>query len=130
MRSYLFESASVLLTRVQRWSPLKVWAVWLVQRSGFNKARVALAHKLAVILHMNRAEFSGGWLAWILRGHRHDLKLSVEGGFCLGGRNAADVLEQAPVAGHEGRDPGWQTVLHRPATRRVRSSGLLCSDDR
>jgi transposase len=51
VRSYLFEAAGVLLTRVQRWSPLKAWAVRLAQRSGFNKARVALARKLAVILH-------------------------------------------------------------------------------
>jgi transposase len=51
VRSYLFEAAGVLLTRVQRWSPLKARAVRLAQRSGFNKARVALARKLAVILH-------------------------------------------------------------------------------
>jgi transposase len=51
VRSYLFEAAGVLLTRVQRWWPLKAWAVRLAQRSGFNKARVALARKLAVILH-------------------------------------------------------------------------------
>ena len=43
VRSYLFEAAGVLLTRVQRWSPLKAWAVRLAQHSGFNKARVALA---------------------------------------------------------------------------------------
>ena len=46
---------------------------------------------------MNRAEFSGGWLAWILRGHRRDLKLNVVGGFRLGGRDVADGLEQAPI---------------------------------
>jgi hypothetical protein len=46
---------------------------------------------------MNRAEFSGGWVAWILRGHRCDLKLSVVGGFRFGGRDAADGLEQTPV---------------------------------
>jgi transposase len=51
VRSYLFEAAGVLLTQVQRWSLLEAWAVRLAQRSGFNKARVALAHKLAVILH-------------------------------------------------------------------------------
>lgn len=34
---------------------------------------------------MNRAGFSGGWLAWILRGYRHDLKLGVVGGFRLAG---------------------------------------------
>lgn len=36
-------------------------------------------------------------MAWILYGHRHDLKLSVVGGFRLSGRDAADGLEQAPV---------------------------------
>ena len=36
-------------------------------------------------------------MAWILRGHRRDLKLGVVGGFRLGGRNAADGREQAPV---------------------------------
>src|SRR5215213_4679606 len=46
---------------------------------------------------LNRAEFSGGWLAWILRGHRHDLKPGVVCGFRLGGRDVADGLEQTPV---------------------------------
>ena len=36
-------------------------------------------------------------MAWILRDHRRDLKLSVVSGFRLGERNAADGLEQAPV---------------------------------
>jgi transposase len=51
VRSSLFEAAGVLLTRVQRWSPLKAWVVRLAQRCGVNKACVALARKLAVILH-------------------------------------------------------------------------------
>jgi len=46
---------------------------------------------------VNRAGSSGGWLAWILRGHRHDLKLRIVGGFRLGRRDAADGLEQAPI---------------------------------
>ena len=50
-RSYLFEAASVLLTRVHRASALKSWGMRLVRRLGYNRARVAVARKLAVIMH-------------------------------------------------------------------------------
>jgi transposase len=50
-RSYLFEAANVLLTRVERWSSLKAWAIRLAKRSGAKKAKVALARKLAALLH-------------------------------------------------------------------------------
>jgi transposase len=50
-RSYLFEAAKVLLTNVERWSPLKAWAMRLSKRSGAKKAKVALARKLAALLH-------------------------------------------------------------------------------
>jgi transposase len=40
VRSSLFEAAGVLLTRVQRWSPLKAWVVRLAQRCGVNKCEV------------------------------------------------------------------------------------------
>jgi transposase len=51
LRSYLYEAANVLLTRVARWSALKAWGVRLAKRSGLRKAKVAVARKLAVILH-------------------------------------------------------------------------------
>ena len=51
LRSYLYEAASVLLTRVAKWSVLKAWGVRLAKRSGLRKAKVAVARKLAVILH-------------------------------------------------------------------------------
>ncbi len=51
LRSYLYEAAVVLLTRITRWSPLKSWAVRLAERVGFKKAAVATARKLAVVLH-------------------------------------------------------------------------------
>jgi transposase len=51
MRHYLFEAAGVLLTRVARWSPLKAWGIRLAQHIGLTKAKVAVARKLAVILH-------------------------------------------------------------------------------
>jgi hypothetical protein len=50
-RYYLFEAANVLLTVVRRPSPLKSWAAKLVNRIGPKKAKVAVARKLAVILH-------------------------------------------------------------------------------
>jgi transposase len=51
LRSYLYEAANVLLTRVAKWSTLKAWGVRLAKRSGLRKAKVAVARKLAVILH-------------------------------------------------------------------------------
>ena len=51
LRTYLFEAASVLLHRTQRWSVLKAWGARLVKRVGAKKAKVAVARKIAVILH-------------------------------------------------------------------------------
>jgi transposase len=51
LRSYLFEAAGVLLTRVPKWSVLKAWGMRLAKRNGLSKAKVAVARKLAVILH-------------------------------------------------------------------------------
>jgi transposase len=50
-RLCLYEAATVIMTRVKRPSGLKIWAMKIAKRSGTNKARVALARKLAVILH-------------------------------------------------------------------------------
>ncbi len=51
VRSYLFVAAGVLLTRVPQWCKLKAWGHRLWKRIGFKKAKVAVARKLAVILH-------------------------------------------------------------------------------
>ncbi|HYQ70793.1 MAG TPA: IS110 family transposase [Gammaproteobacteria bacterium] len=51
VRTYLFEAAGVLLTRVQKWCALKAWGLRIAKRSGMKKARTAVARKLAVILH-------------------------------------------------------------------------------
>jgi transposase len=51
LRSYLYEAANVLLTRVTKWSALKAWGMRIAKRRNLNKARVAVARKLAVILH-------------------------------------------------------------------------------
>ena len=46
LRSYLFEAAGVLLTRVPKWGGLGPPG-----GNGLRKAKVAVARKLAVILH-------------------------------------------------------------------------------
>ncbi len=51
VRTYLFEAAGVLLTRVPQWCKLKAWGHRLWKRIGFKKAKIAVARKLAVILH-------------------------------------------------------------------------------
>ena len=60
LRTYLYEAANVLLTRIEKWSALKAWSIRLAKRSGLRKAKVAVARKLAVILHrmwIERTEF-------------------------------------------------------------------------
>ncbi len=49
-RTCLYEAANVLLTKVQRFSPLKAWGTRLMRRIGAKKAQVAVARKIAVIL--------------------------------------------------------------------------------
>jgi transposase len=47
----LFEAAGVLLHRTERWSALKAWGVRLMSRVGAKTVKVAVARKIAVILH-------------------------------------------------------------------------------
>jgi transposase len=49
--SRLYEAAAVILTRVHTDSELRRWGLALKKRFGFKRAAVALARKLAVILH-------------------------------------------------------------------------------
>ncbi len=51
LRSLLYESANSLLTIVRKSHPLKDWARRIRKRSSHKKACVALARKLAVIMH-------------------------------------------------------------------------------
>jgi len=50
-RKHLYEAATTLLTRTTAFSTLKAWGLKLAKAVGFKKARVAVARKLAVILH-------------------------------------------------------------------------------
>jgi len=51
LRSLLYEAANVLLTVVRKSHPIKDWARRIRKRSSHKKACVALARKLAVIMH-------------------------------------------------------------------------------
>jgi transposase len=51
MRTLLYEAAQTLLTRVTKRSWLKAWAMNIAKRSGKRNAIVALARRLAVIMH-------------------------------------------------------------------------------
>lgn len=51
MRSLLFEAANALLTRTRKSFALKRWGLKVARRRGMNRARVAVARRLAAILH-------------------------------------------------------------------------------
>ncbi len=56
VRTALYEAANVILTRPVKGSSLKSWAVRVAKRAGMRKAKVALARKLAVVLHRMLAD--------------------------------------------------------------------------
>jgi transposase len=51
VRTALFEAAHVIMTRPIKGGWLKSWALKLAKRVGHKRAKVALARRLAVILH-------------------------------------------------------------------------------
>src|SRR5262245_628065 len=60
VRSALYVAAHALVTRACAWSSLKAWGVRLAKTRGHRRAVIAVARKLAVILHkmwMNGTDF-------------------------------------------------------------------------
>jgi transposase len=51
VRTTLYEAAQILLVRTTKWSWLKAWAMQIARRRGMKRAIVALARRLAVIMH-------------------------------------------------------------------------------
>jgi transposase len=62
VRTALYEGAHIMLTRSVRFSALKRWALEVAKRRGMKRAKVALARKLAVILH--RMWVDGSTFRW------------------------------------------------------------------
>jgi transposase len=73
-REALFQAAHALLTRVTRWSALKAWGMAVARRRGLRRATVAVARKLAVIMHRMWAD--GEAFRWT----RGDAQLAVVAG--------------------------------------------------
>lgn len=51
IRGLLYEAATVILTRTHAESDLRAWGLKLRERLGFKRAAIAVARKLAVIMH-------------------------------------------------------------------------------
>jgi transposase len=51
LRTMLYEAAQSLLTHSRKWSWLKAWGMRVAQRRGMRRAIVAVARRLAVVLH-------------------------------------------------------------------------------
>jgi transposase len=51
VRATLYEAANALLSRTMRFSALKRWGLAVAKRRGMKRAKVAVARKIAVILH-------------------------------------------------------------------------------
>jgi len=63
VRTALYEAANAMLTRTSRVSALKRWAMEVAKRRGAKRAKVALARRLAGVLHRmwaNAADFRRG----------------------------------------------------------------------
>jgi len=70
VRSALCEAAASLLLRVKKWSALRIWGLRIAKRTSMLNAIVAVARKLAVILHrmwIDGSEFRVGGGAAIIR---------------------------------------------------------------
>jgi transposase len=58
-RTALYEAAHSLLVRSKKWSSLRAWGMQIAKRRGLARARVAVARKLAVILHRMWSDAAG-----------------------------------------------------------------------
>ena len=53
MREMLFEAALVLMTPSRKWSWLKAWGMKIARHRSMKRAIVAVARRLAIIMHRN-----------------------------------------------------------------------------
>jgi hypothetical protein len=51
LQTRIYEAAQIMLVRTAKWSWLKAWAMKIARQRGMKKAIVALARRLAVIMH-------------------------------------------------------------------------------
>ena len=46
-----FTAAHVMLTRSRQWTSIRAWGLRIAKRSSLKKAKIAVARKLAVVMH-------------------------------------------------------------------------------
>ena len=80
MRVMLYEAAQSML-RSKKWSWLKAWAMQIARRRGMKKAIVALARRLAVIMH--RIWVDGTEFRWTREGRGSGMR-TVTGSIAIG----------------------------------------------
>lgn len=57
MSCWMYQAAHIMLTKpIKNCTELKIWAMRIARRAGQRKAKVALARKLAVVLHRMLAD--------------------------------------------------------------------------
>jgi transposase len=50
-RTHLVQAATVLLSSCRKWTKLRAWGMKIAKKRGFRKARIAVARRLAILLH-------------------------------------------------------------------------------
>jgi len=93
MRTLLYEAANVMLTRYKGPLKLKDWALAIAKRSTMRKARIALARRLAIIMH-----------AMLRHGYR------VQTGVGAPTRQEVEPSSRAERRPREGADDGADSV--------------------
>jgi transposase len=103
LRTMLYEAAQVLLTHGSKWSWLKAWGIRVAQRRGMRRAIVAVARRLAVVLH--RMWVDGSEFRWSKN------STAVPAADQRSGRDWAVLKSDGSLAGHiffhNGDDSGF-----------------------
>jgi hypothetical protein len=94
MREMLYEATQILLVRSAKWSWLKAWAMKIATHRGLKKAIVALARRLAVIMH--RIWVDGTEFRCSMRS-REDANARRDDGNSRSGRNWPDLVGRGDV---------------------------------
>ena len=47
----MLTAAHVMLTRSRQWTAMRAWGLRIAKRSSLKKAKIAVARKLAVVMH-------------------------------------------------------------------------------
>ena len=124
-RTALYEAAHTLLVRSKKWSSLRAWGMKIAKRRGMARARVAVARKLAVILHRmwaDQTEFRFGKEPAALAACTETAKEQAprkafarkgDAGSFRGDDGRGDLVESPEPAGkrRQGRETDWDASL-------------------